>query len=498
MPILIVVNNPKNWAWHIPGVEVVSARSYLTEPQYSELRNAKVFNLSRDYAYQTLGYYVSLLAEARGHKPMPSVNTIQDLKSWPLVRFVSEDLEQLIQKSLNPIQSNEFTLSIFFGRSMAHRHASLSLSLFNAFPAPLLQARFLRKGKKWQLQSLRPIGAKEIPYEHREFMTAMAEQYFAGARRRTRKRTAVRYDMAILYDPTELISNPSNDRAINKFIRAGEAIGLRSEVITKDDYGRLAEFDALFIRQTTNVNHYTYRFARRAQAEGLVVVDDPESILKCTNKVYLAELLHRMKIPAPKTLILKKNRLAPILGELGFPCILKQPDSAFSQGVVKVETESEFVLESTRLLEKSDLIIAQEFLPTDFDWRVGIFDRQILYACKYFMAYRHWQVVHRGSTGKVREGSGKAVPLEDVPSYVLKTALKAANRIGNGLYGVDLKQIGNKCYVIEVNDNPSIDAGVEDTVLKDELYRKIMQIFLDRIEKRKAIQHPENGDHLKF
>ncbi|HEY3487030.1 MAG TPA: RimK family alpha-L-glutamate ligase, partial [Gammaproteobacteria bacterium] len=309
-------------------------------------------------------------------------------------------------------------------------------------------------------------------------------------------RTPVRYDMAILYDPTEPISNPSNDRAINKFIRAGEAIGLRPEVITKDDYGRLAEFDALFIRQTTNVNHYTYRFARRAQAEGLVVVDDPESILKCTNKVYLAELLNRMKIPAPKTLIVKKNRLEPTLGKLGFPCILKQPDSAFSQGVVKVETESEFVLESTRLLEKSDLIIAQEFLPTEFDWRVGIFDRQILYACKYYMAYRHWQIVHRGSTGKLREGNGKAVPVDDVPAYVLKTALKAANRIGNGLYGVDLKQIDNRCYVIEVNDNPSIDAGVEDSVLKDELYRKIMQIFLDRIERRKAQSNGNGiGDH---
>ena len=178
MPILIVVNNPKNWAWQIPGVEVVSAKSYLTEPAYSGLRNAKVFNLSRDYAYQTLGYYVSLLAEARGQKPMPSVNTIQDLKSQPLVRFVSDDLERSIQKSLNPIQSNEFTLNIYFGRSMAQRHISLSLNLFNVFPAPLcqhpagarpvlLQARFLRKGKKWQLQSLRPIGAKEIPYEHR-------------------------------------------------------------------------------------------------------------------------------------------------------------------------------------------------------------------------------------------------------------------------------------------------------------------------------------------
>ena len=35
------------------------------------------------------------------------------------------------------------------------------------------------------------------------------------------------------------------------------------------------------------------------------------------------------------------------------------------------------------ILEKSELLIAQEFLPTTFDWRIGICDGQPLYACKY-------------------------------------------------------------------------------------------------------------------
>lgn len=38
--------------------------------------------------------------------------------------------------------------------------------------------------------------------------------------------------------------------------------------------------------------------------------------------------------------------------------------------------------------------------------------------------------------------------------------------------------------VIEVNDNPSIDSGVEDQVLKDQLYREIMGEFLRRLEIR--------------
>jgi glutathione synthase/RimK-type ligase-like ATP-grasp enzyme len=63
--------------------------------------------------------------------------------------------------------------------------------------------------------------------------------------------------------------------------------------------------------------------------------------------------------------------------------------------------------------------------------------------------------------------------------------LKAAKQIGNGLYGVDVKQSGDKFFVIEVNDNPTIDAGEEDTILKDELYRRIMAVFLERIEHHK-------------
>ena len=63
---LVVVENQKRWNLHIPGTEVIGARDYLTNPLYAELKRAKVFNLCRTYRYQSLGYYVSLLAAARG------------------------------------------------------------------------------------------------------------------------------------------------------------------------------------------------------------------------------------------------------------------------------------------------------------------------------------------------------------------------------------------------------------------------------------------------
>ena len=57
--------------------------------------------------------------------------------------------------------------------------------------------------------------------------------------------------------------------------------------------------------------------------------------------------------------------------------------------------------------------------------------------------------------------------------------------IGDGLYGVDLKADGKRVAVIEVNDNPSIDAGVEDAYLGDDLYRRIMEEFLRRLERKR-------------
>ena len=485
--ILIIVDDPQSWPLQIDGVELVAARQYITDPHYLSLRRVKIFNLCRSYRYQSLGYYVSLLAAARGHRVLPGIGALQDLKSPSIIRFVSEELEDLIQKSFKSLRSESFTLSIYLGNNLAKCHAQLSLRLFKMFQMPFLRATFVfnPKSEKWHLLNVQPIAASEIPEDHQAFAVAMVQEYFRGVRSRSHSKSTGRFDLAILVNPEEKDS-PSNSRALKKFIAAAEAVGFVPELIGREDFGRLSQFDALFLRETTRVNHHTYKFSRRATAEGLVVIDDPDSILKCTNKVFLAELLERHRIAIPKTLVAHRGNQAQVLESIGLPCILKQPDSSFSQGVVKVNTGEQFKDELGKLLQKSDLVIAQEFMPTDFDWRIGIFDRKLLYACKYFMVKKHWQILKRNETGKSLEGNAETFPVEDVPLAVCQTALKAANLIGNGFYGVDLKQVGKKIYVIEINDNPSIDAGVEDRILKDDLYGEIMQTIMERVELKKG------------
>jgi len=249
---------------------------------------------------------------------------------------------------------------------------------------------------------------------------------------------------------------------------------------------RLPEFDGLFIRETTAIDHPTYRFAKKAEAEGLIVIDDPTSMLRCTNKVYLADLFRTHKVPSPKTWILHKGNavhLDKLENEAGFPVVIKIPDGSFSRGIAKVNNRNELNLKVAELFQQSALLLAQEFLYTDFDWRIGIFNNKALYACRYYMVKNHWQIYRHGS-GKTEGGNFETLPTFEVPKSVLDAALKATQPIGNGLYGVDVKQKDGKGYVIEVNDNPNIDSGIEDHYLGDELYRLIMSEFLRRMEDR--------------
>ena len=483
MAVLIVMEKPELWPLDIPQARAVSARDYLTDPEFFEMKRAKVFNLCRDYGYQSLGYYVSLLAEARGHKPMPSVTTLQDLKQSSLIRIVSEDLEDLVQRGLAPIKSNNFELSIYFGRNLAQRYDRLCQALFNHFPAPLLRASFVL-ADEWRLASLRPIAFSEIQESHRDFVIQRARNFFERPRVSSAP-AKYRYELAILAGSEDVSARPSDDRALKRFVRAAEKVGLEATIIDREDYGRIAEFDALFIRETTAVNHHTYRFARRAEAEGMVVIDDPRSIVRCTNKVYQAELFDKHQLPCPRTIIVHRETARELGETLGYPCVLKQPDSSFSAGVVKADDEAELVDMLPALMQKSDLVVAQEFVRSTFDWRVGVLDGKPLYVCRYHMARGHWQVQKVEKAKRPNYGKVDTIDVQHAPPELINLAVRAAQLIGDGLYGIDIKEADGRFLIIEINDNPSIDAGNEDAVLKDELYLRLMRCFRDRLERRR-------------
>lgn len=476
----LVVDQPDRWPLKLDNVDIISSRDYLTNEDYFRA-TARVFNLCRSYRYQGTGYYVSLLAEARGHQPVPDTGTLRDLNHRGVLRLVSEDLEQTIQNSLKRIKSDRFTLSIYFGRNITAAHDALARKLFTHFRAPLLRALFQRKSEDehWEIANIYPISINQVPENHREAVLDFAKRYFSR-RHRVRRPKPPRYQMAILHDPKEKLP-PSDPKALENFIKAADKLDIEAELITRDDLIHLPGYDALFLRETTYVNHHTYRFSRQAEKDGLVVIDDPASILRCANKVYLLEMLKYNKLPAPRSMVLHRDNLGEVETTIGFPCILKLPDSSFSQGVLKAENEGELLQLAEKMLEASALLVVQEFVPTEFDWRVGILDGKPLYACKYYMAGSHWQIYENANSDNVTSGAWQTFRVEEAPKAIVQTALKAANLIGRGLYGVDLKEIRGKPSIIEVNDNPNIDSDVEDQLLGAELYDRIMKVFNERL-----------------
>lgn len=479
---IIIVKNPKNWALHIEGVKVVSSKEYITGSEFQSMKNVRIFNLSNSYQYQKMGYYVSLLASARDHRVIPNVTTLRDFSSQSLIRSLSGYIDDDIQKTFKQAEGNKISIFIYFAQSVNPKYRQLAQKLYHLFEAPLLQIDFVKTSEKWMIQKVNPLSLKKVNPEHFDKVQEFARDYFSKKRFTRPRFKNYKYDLAILVNPNEK-NPPSCQDALQNFKKAAEKQGFYVEFITREDLSQLSEFDALFIRETTNVNNHTYHFSRTAYAEGLVVIDDPWSILRCSNKIFQNERLRQNKIKTPATLVLSKShydKTRPV--NLNFPLVLKQPDSAFSLGVEKVNDREELNASLEKLFRLSDLVIAQEFMPSEFDWRIGVLDQSPLYACKYYMAKNHWQIYDWNSESHEKWGESETIPVEEVPEIVIRTAVKAASLIGDGLYGVDLKMIGNEVYVIEINDNPNIDEGIEDAVLKDELYNRIVRSLFNRIE----------------
>ena len=190
------------------------------------------------------------------------------------------------------------------------------------------------------------------------------------------------------------------------------------------------------------------------------------------------------KVPVPPTVMIAgPGDLEAAAQTLGFPLVLKIPDSAFSRGVKKASSLAELKELATRWLEDSDLLIAQKFMPTEFDWRVGVLGGEPLFAVHYLMAKKHWQIVNHDRRGKPDEGGFRAFTLAQAPVHVVETAVRAARCVGDGLYGVDLKEMpSGDIFVIEVNDNPNLEHGVEDAGEKDEVWVRLTKWFLNRLE----------------
>ncbi len=463
-------------------LSVISFETYLRDyPKLNE-RKTRIINLCDNKHYLSRGYYCSLLAEAREHKVLPSVRTINELRSDSNVLNISIANEDKFLASNHTLDQDEFF--VFFGLCQNPIWQRSAKRLFQLYQTPCLKVKPLNISKKHVTFDITAVSPTDIDQTMMGSFTE-ALVHFTRNHWKANTRKQYRWNMAILVDPEEKLP-PSDRDAVSRFVKAARKLGIAAETVAIGDIHTITHYDALFIRETTAIDHHTYRLAARAEKEGLVVMDDASSILRCCNKVFLQDAFSYHNVPCLPTEVVSDSldeTLNKLETRFGFPMILKMPEGSFSRGVFKVNDRIELGERLEELFQETALVLAQQFMYTDHDWRIGVLNGRALFACKYFMVRNHWQIYNHAKK-RAQSGGFETLPTFEVPKAVLNAALKACKVVGNGLYGVDVKYKDGNAYVLEVNDNPSIDHGVEDVFLGDELYMQVMYEFLRKLELR--------------
>jgi len=486
----------------------VTADRYLQGADGTLDESLEVVNLCRTYQYLSKGYYVSLLAEARRQRALPALEMIEAANNpFTYLRALREAGLETIEFSVHrrrrrvvprrivvgehtaleardegsgvsfvPAPDDFVDVSAVLGKTEDRRFQRVTRAVWGMYSFPLLKVRMLRDGDGWSVGQIQPIGLPQ----------ASSEEVERLARGLTRLPPAAEgpasrpYRLACLWDPADPTA-PSTEETLARLGRVAARSGLLLEKIGRGDLARLAEYDALFIRTVTAIDHYSFTFSQTADSLGIPVIDDPASIIKCSNKIFLHELFRKHDLPTPETAVLSPRTWRVEAAPLGLPVILKVPDGTFSMAVKMARDEAELEALTRDMFKRSPLLLAQRFTPTRFDWRVGVLEGEILWVAKYHMAPKHWQIAKRGAK-RTTFGRVEAVPLAEAPSAVCELALAGAALIGDGLYGVDLKETPAGPVLIEINDNPNLDAGQEDAADRDRPYEAIVAAFRRRIE----------------
>ncbi|HEX2211234.1 MAG TPA: glutamate-cysteine ligase family protein, partial [Longimicrobium sp.] len=383
---------------------------------------------------------------------------------------------------------------VYLGSAGDARFRNTALAVYREWPAPVLRLQLVREEGEWKVTAVVPVSPHRLGEEDRaRLCEALADHRRIVRRGREAPREERRASIAVLVDPDDVFS-PSSPETLDRLERIAQRLNVHVRRIGLDELHKLPEYDALFIRALTGVSEPAFQFALRAEALGMPVVDDSQSIIRCGNKVFLDELLRREGIPTPRTRIVTRHTPWDEVAGLGVPLVIKLPDGSFSSAVHKVGSRDEFRRHADDMFRRSPLIIAQEFLPTDYDWRITVLDGRPLFACRYHMARGHWQIRAESSGGKERYGRVEAVPRDAAPSAVVEMAVRAAKLIGDGLYGVDLKETADGPVVIEINDNPNLDVGYDDAADGAAIYEDLVEFFVRRIEQGPAEEEPADDE----
>ncbi|NNF03906.1 MAG: GNAT family N-acetyltransferase, partial [Rhodothermales bacterium] len=356
---LVIVDRRKDLPFEPAVGRVLTTREYLGLGHGVPGRT--VVNLSRSYEPLAKGYYCSLLAEARGERCFPGPDSILDINWKRLHRSAFSDVEPLLKAAGSPVPTH---LDVMFGQTEDARFSDVGALVFDLFRCPVIRLSISdSNGAGPRITEIEALSVPELDETERERFRRVLDGFLRKRAPMEKALPRAASSIAVLIDPHEEIP-PSDAAALANFEAAALDLGARLTFITRKDLNRLSQFDALFIRETTSLDHHTYRFARKAEREGMPVIDSPGAILKCTNKIFLYELLRTHRIPTPPTRAFDARELPAVAAEIDYPVVLKIPDGCFSQGVIRVDSADELASRARTMFDDSDLLLVQSYMPT--------------------------------------------------------------------------------------------------------------------------------------
>src|SRR5262245_58243365 len=215
--------------------KVIATSEYLARPRLFDSGRPKLLNLARSYAYQSKGYYASLLAEARGHRVVPTVETMLELREAKLYEHALPELEEELNRCARRADfqpEGEFKLLVCFGIARDARFEPFGRLLFDWFRCPALEVA-VDTGSTWlaidriRMRNITRLGNGETAFFH-----AALHQHTQREWRDPKARTVAKYDLAVLYDPTEKMP-PSSKDSIKHLARIAGRLSVDVEPIQR-------------------------------------------------------------------------------------------------------------------------------------------------------------------------------------------------------------------------------------------------------------------------
>ena len=198
--LIVVVSDPADLPG-LPADRVVTADRYLGGSE-AVSRGGAVINLCRSYRYRTKGYYVSLVADARGQRVLPSVETIEGLtEPFGLFRVLREagvptlqvvktrrrrrDLPSAVATEddsagpdahpsllrvsagepleLSPAKDAEPIEALaFFGQCADARFRPAAQAIYREWPAPILRIQLVEEEDEWKVSYAAAVPVQQL------------------------------------------------------------------------------------------------------------------------------------------------------------------------------------------------------------------------------------------------------------------------------------------------------------------------------------------------